>query len=506
MKRHTAARDRAFNDLGLYWEHNWTADGPVSRPHRAAWEEEVASEIEFYVNSIQGEAIIRLGGLIPRPPNANRFFVLNPLGWPRTDFADFAYAGSANIHVRDLTTGNDVPHQIMKLDGARYLRILAPEVPSAGYKVFEIDSGKGTAPNDEAATVSTNGGFTFENDAVKLVIERSGSIRSLIDKQRGNTELAATIDNLKLNDFAAKSDDGEPLRVENRGPVSVTVRARSEAGLDHSTAITLYRDSDRVDIRNELTANFSDVRYWAFSFALSEPVLRTEEVGAVNLNRLKSAGGDYADTHARYDHITVNHFADFTDGSLKKGVTISNPDLAFGKLGHSTVTHLDTATPQLNMLAGGQVDGSWLGIPGQNGNTRFLQRFALRPHGAYDQTAAMKFALEHQNPFVTGAIISKDGGAYPETTYSLLAVSNPDVLLWALKLHEDGLERGLVARLWNISDGAATAEITVTPGLSAASRTTHVETDIETVPLTGTGAMPAAFAHQQMQTYRLILQ
>ena len=98
-------------------------------------------------------------------------------------------------------------------------------------------------------------------------------------------------------------------------------------------------------------------------------------------------------------------------------MTLSNPDLAFARLGNSTVTTLDTATPQLNMLAGGQVDGSWLGIPAQNGNTHFLQRFALRPHGDYDQAAAMKFALEHQNPFVTGAVISiKDGGVYPETT------------------------------------------------------------------------------------------
>jgi alpha-mannosidase len=505
MKNHTAARDRAFNDLGLYWEHNWTADGPISRTHRAAWEEEIATEIEFYVNSIQGEAIVRLGGLIARPTNANRFFVLNPLGWTRTEFADFGYAGSANIHVRDVTTGKDVPHQIVKLDGARFLRILAREIPSAGYKVFQIDSGEGAAPRDEAATFSNDGGSTFENDAVKLVIERSGAIRSFVDKRRGHIELAATIDNLKLNDFATNSDDGEPLRVENRGPVSLTVRARSEAGLDHSTAITLYRDSDRVDIRNEINANFSDVRYWTFSFALSEPALHTEEVGAVNLNRLKSAGGDYADTHARYDHITVNHFADFTDGSGRKGITLSNPDLAFAKLGHSTVTNLDTATPQLNMLAGGQADGSWLGIPGQNGNTRFLQRFALRAHGAYDQAAAMKFALEHQNPLVTGAVLSKEVGAYPETTYSLLAVSNPEVLLWALKLHEDGLEQGLVARLWNISDAPATAEIAVTPGLSAAHRTTHVETDIEPVPLTGAGALPAAFARQQMQTYRLKL-
>ncbi len=506
LTNHFAARDRAFNDLGIFWEHNWTADGPVSRPQRAAWEEMVVSEIEYYVNSIQGEAAIRLGGMIPRPEKANRFFVLNPLGWARTGAADFAYTGSTNIHVCDLTSGKDVSHQIVKLDGARYLRILASDVPSAGYKVFEIQSGPGPAPTDAAASVSGEGSSIFENDAVKLVIERDGAIRSFVDKKRGNPELAATIGDLKLNDFAAKSDDGEPLRVENAGPVSVTVRARSEAGLPHTTAITLYRGSDRVDIRNELNANFSDVRYWAFSFALSEPSLRTEEVGAINLNKLKSNGGDYADTHARYDHITVNHFADFTDGSGKKGVTISNPDLAFARLGNSSITKLDPTTPQLNMLAGGQVDGSWLGIQGQNGNTHFLQRFALRPHGDYDQAAAMKFALEHQNPFVTGAVISeKGGGVYPETHYSLLTVNNPSVLLWAVKAHDDGIEKGLVARLWNMAETNATARIICPSGLAAAHRTTHIETDIEAVPLIETGVMPATFSRQQIQTYRLIM-
>jgi alpha-mannosidase len=334
------------------------------------------------------------------------------------------------------------------------------------------------------------------------VVERDGAIRSFTDKQRGDTELAATLGGLKLNDFAADSDAGEPLRVEHRGPVSVTLLARSHAGLPHSTAITLYRGSDRVDIRNELQANFGDVRHWAFSFALNQPSVWTEEVGAVILNRPQSAGGDYADTHARYDYITVNHFADITDGSGTKGVTVSNPDLAFARLGHSTATHLDTTTPQLHLLAGGQVDGPNLGIRGQNGNTRFLQRFALRPHGGYHPAVAMKFALEHQNPFVTGALTGSGSGAYPETTHSLLRVSNPDVLLWALKPHEDGIEHGLVARLWNLSDKPANTEVFLALAISGAYRTTHIETDIEAVPLTAAGTLPATFTRQQIQTYR----
>lgn len=504
MKKHIAARDLAFNNLGLYWEHNWTADGPISRAERAAWEEQVVAGIESYVNSVQSEAIVRLGGMISGPADSCRFFVLNPLGWPRTDAADFAYEGLTGIHVRDLANGQDVPHQFVNLNGARHLRILASDVPSAGYKVFEVLSGPGSAFADDAASVSGEGSPVFENDAVKLVVERDGAIRSFTDKRRGHAELGAAIGRLKLNDFAADSDFGEALRVENRGPVSVTVLARSGAGLDHTTAITLYRGSERVDIRNELQANFSDVRHWAFSFALNEPAVRTEEVGAVNLNKLKSGGGDYADTHARYDYITVNHFADVTDGTGRKGVTISNPDLAFARLGLSTVTNLDTQTPQLHFLAGGQVDGPSLGIPAQNGSTHFLQRFALRPHGGYDQTAAMKFALEHQNPFVTGGIASTNGGVYPEAAQSLLAIDNPSVLLWALKAHDDGVEHGLVARVWNQAKTPGVARFTSSAPLQSAHRLTHIETPIEAAPVRN-GALEATIGALRMETFGLKL-
>ncbi len=157
MDNHIGARDEAFTDLGLFWEHDWTADGPVTRGQRAAWQEKLAANIDYYVNSIYSEGIIRLGGMIPQVGKANRFFVLNPLGWIRTDFADHPYTGSADIHVRDISSGQDIPHQLVKIKGACFLRILAPDVPSTGYKVFEILPGSGTAPTDPAAQVSGTG-------------------------------------------------------------------------------------------------------------------------------------------------------------------------------------------------------------------------------------------------------------------------------------------------------------------------------------------------------------
>jgi len=205
-----------------------------------------------------------------------------------------------------------------------------------------------------------------------------------------------------------------------------------------------------VDVANEIHGNFSDTRYWTFSFAFRDPSVHTEEVGAINLNKLRRDGGDYADTHARYDHVTVNHFADISDGSGRKGVTISNRISPSRGSVEAPVGTLDTATPQLHFLAGGQVDGPALGIPAQHGNQRFLQRFALRPHGGYQAVAAMKFALEHQNPLVTGRVTGSQAGgqpAYPADAHALLTISHPNVLLWALKPHHDGMETGLVARV-----------------------------------------------------------
>jgi alpha-mannosidase len=509
MDNHRTARDSAFTDLGLYWEHNWTADGPVTRGQRAAWQDKLAANIEYYVNSIYAEGIVRLGGLIPKPEAANRIFVLNPLGWTRTEHTDHSYTGTDKIHVRDLSTNKDVAHQIVVVNGIRYLRFLAANVPSAGYKVFEILPGTGSAPVDVAATVSGADNSVIENSALKLVVAPDGAIRSLVDKRRSNIELAASIDGLYINDFAPNADAGEPLQVENAGPVSVTLRARSNAGLPHTTTITLYRDSDRVDIVNEINSNFSNVRHWAFSFNLKAPALHTEEVGGINLNKLEKNGGNYADTHARYDYITVNHFADFSAGDGKRGVTLSNPDLAFAKLGRSTSAALDINTPQLNILAGGQIDGRNLGIRDQNDTTRFLQRFSLRPHGGYDQVGAMKFALEHQNPLVSGSVIfgkdtSPPPAPLPAQQFSLLSMSNPNVLLWAVKPAEDGIAHGIVTRLWNLADAKADGLLKFTNRITSATRTTHVETHLEDIAIALDGSMPVSFGRQQLQTYRIV--
>jgi alpha-mannosidase len=137
----------------------------------------------------------------------------------------------------------------------------------------------------------------------------------------------------------------------------------------------------------------------------------------------------------------------------------------------------------------------------QGGDTHFRQRFALQTHGVYDPVAAMKFALEHQNPLVTGVVTG--GGVYPETFYSLVTISNPNVLLWALKPAEEGIGHGIIARVWNLTANSTSLSLGLSSGpIFSAWHTTHIETRLEGATVTN-GALNADLAANQLKTFLL---
>jgi alpha-mannosidase len=183
------------------------------------------------------------------------------------------------------------------------------------------------------------------------------------------------------------------------------------------------------------------------------------------------------------------------------GITLSSADCAFMKFGGSTPQALDTSTPQLSVLAGGQVDGPKLGIPREGGDTFFTQRFALRSRGRFQAVEAMRFALEHQNPLVTGLV--SGGSSLPEKSFSLLQISNPAVVLWALKCAEAGITNGLVARVWNLSTEPKRFSLTLATGITRGERTTHIETDLADASVVG-GSLSSSASPMQILTYRLV--
>lgn len=493
MNSRIAARDKAMLDLGLYFEHGWTADGFVSRTARANWQRQIEGEITSYADNLHDDAKNQLGTYIARSGSNTRFYVFNSLSWARTDYADYAVGNTNAVNVIDVSTGQQVPSQYVTVDGQTKLRILASNIPSVGYKVFEIRNGAGTSFSN-AAIVSGN---IIENDFYRITVSNTGAITSLIDKTQSNREFVRNINGRTVNDLGGS---GGTLAVENVGAVSVTLRATSASPISHTTLITFIRDTNRIEIRNDITQNFGNVQTWGYSFDINSPDVWHEEVGAVIRAKLLADGGHYSPRNARYDWLTMNHFADMTGGGV--GITLSNADAYYMNLGNSTNLTLDTNTPQFNVLAGGQVDGSGLGILNQGGDSQFMQRFALQTHGAFNQTTAMKFSLEHQNPFVTAEVTGTNSPSYDESSYSFLTISDTDVLLWALKPAEDGISQGVVTRVWNQANSARNYTLSLAPDILTARRITHIETDIANASISG-GNLVASLNANQIQTHRL---
>ncbi len=500
LSSRVAARDQAFLDMGLYFEHDMSANGQYagSTTERIAWQRRLAGEIDSYVDGLvkdvgsQKGAVSLLGGMIPKAADP-RFFVFNPLGQLRTDVADFAYSGALPVHVVDVADGmTEVPSQIVTVGGAQYVRVQAPNVPPVGYKVFEIRPGAGSTFDPSHSPTASAG--LLNNTVYQVTVSNTGAITSILDKTRANREFISSL----ANDVGGGSGT---FSTENVGPVSATlvVSVTTNNSPKRHTRITLYRDSDRIDIKNELEQNLSGWS-WAFNFALSSPDVHHEEVGAVARARKVSGGGNYSDSNAIYDRLTLNHFVDMT-GSGPVGVTLSNADSFFFTLGNSTTSVLDTNTARIRVLGGpGNVSGL---IQNQAGDSYFMQRFALRTHDAYDAVAAMKFALEHQNPLVTGAVTGSSG--YPADTYSYVTVSDPNVLLWALKPADDGISKGVIARLWNLGGSASNFTLSLAPGVQSAEQTTHIETPLGapgSAPVSG-GALHGSANAQQIVTYQL---
>ncbi|MCB9302710.1 MAG: glycoside hydrolase [Lewinellaceae bacterium] len=494
-------REAAWIALGSFWEHNFGLGGCCSGG-RGAWEQGLEQQISGYVDGLFENSLAALATKVENSSSNSRFIAFNALGWVRSSFVDVAYDGGPDIKVVDVHTGLEAPHELFTLNGSQYLRILAENIPSVGYKVYEIRQETGTSYPNAAALQ----GNIFENSFYRLTVTSQGVITSLIDKMNGNQELVAPTNGRYLNDFGQGNAEGGTLTLLHNGPVSATLSCTSPNPLQHTTLITLYAGIDRIDIDNQINDNFGDnIRTYSFSFDFQNPTLRHEELGSVLKAKYISNGGNYAGPGQpiRHDWQTLNHFADI--GTDSRGVVLSNQGAGFMKLGNSSLNFLDENSAQVNVLIGGRMGGSGPGFANQFGQTEFRNSFALRTRSsAFDGSAAMRFALEHQNPLVGRAIDTQDGNLPPDS-FSLLSMSDPNVLLWALKPAEEGVaDGGLILRMWNLDGQGHANTVTFTGEAFNAQRTTHLETDIEPAVIQQ-GKLVATIGQQKMETFRVFL-
>jgi len=493
-------KEKAWLACGMYFEHDWTADGPhITRKQRADWQKKTAFIFNSYVDTLYIRSAKRLAQLIAKTLNSTEsFYVFNALSWQRTDYSDYLYDGPSTISIVDKTNQKEVPFQIITKKEKSYLRILASNIPSLGYKVFEIRNKKAAIGFADNINVTDS---TIENKFYKIRFTAQGVITSLTDKLN-KRECVRPFEQLYLNDLGSGlANDGDKIKIENKGAVSATLVAFSYKPIKHISKLTLFANNDRIEIENYILQNLDakPVTY-SFSLNLSKPDTWHEEAGAILHAKTVAEGGHYADTANRVDWLALNHFTDLSDAD--NGMTISNRDAYFMKTGNSTTTKLDDSSSHLKVLAAGQIDAA-LGMVNQDGDSYFENFLALKPHGgSFNSAAAMRFSLQHQNPMIAQKITG--GSGYDSKQFSLFTVSDTNVMVWALKPAEEGIDKGIIMRVWNLADINKAVTISSISAIVRGFSATHIETDDKAIPVEK-GKLNNIIGHNRIQTFRIFL-
>jgi alpha-mannosidase len=114
----------------------------------------------------------------------------------------------------------------------------------------------------------------------------------------------------------------------------------------------------------------------------------------------------------------------------------------------------------------------------------------------------MRFSLEHQNPLVTGKVSGSKGSYGNE--FSLFTISEPNVLVWSVKPAEEGIDQGIILRVWNTNNKEVDCTISAERQITKVEQITHIETDIESIaPVSG--KVKTNIGHNRIETFRIFL-
>lgn len=467
-----SARDTAFRNMGLFFEHNVGGGGNITNAQRLDFQERMALGIETYVNDLHDAATRELGNLIDGSAGGE-VFAYNPLGFARSEIAKFSYTGSGQIHVVDERTNAEVPSQIIGTGTDRYLQFLATNVPAFGYVKYRVVEGAGKIYPD----VATFDGTTLTSSTYQLAVNERGAITSLIGRTAGNRQWVKETDGRLVNDFG--SGTGRWV-LESSGPVSATIRADISGTLNRTVRITLYAALPRIDIANVVNGSFDSIQTHSFSFNIDRPLVRHEELGVIMKARL-APEGNYSPraTNSLYDWLTINHFADMTSGNGRYGMTLVNHDAYVMRLGNSTTGTLDTTTPRIDVMLGGRIPEISV-IDNQGTDTQITHRFSLVPHAGFGNAIVTRSALSATNPLVTATATGLKTAPLRSSAFSSFVVRGSNVLSWALKPAEEGIGSGVVFHLWN--QGSAAAPISISANqryrVTSTQRTSLIETNV----------------------------
>ncbi|MBP0457804.1 glycoside hydrolase family 38 C-terminal domain-containing protein [Streptomyces montanisoli] len=486
-----------YRAVSLFNEHTWGAGDPWTygcRAHQSGeqqwhWKYGQAVRAHDGALALLERASHRLGSALPRAHGARAsFHVVNTRSRVRTDVVRFFLPESVlpldvPARVADGRTGRALPVAEEKQtnplhrSAGRFLHVTVADVPPLGtvrLDVFPADRRQEPVPHDSPV---------LENEFLAVRVDlRQSRVASVVDKATGtelvNTEAVFGFNGYVYDQYATAggfnhqssktvADDSMHLLAGREvAPAAVLVERTSSAVAETlvyecvppgaarlRTTLTLAHGVARLDIANHLVKPATMTKesaFFAFPFALADPVVRTEASGGV-------AGTDLPLVPGSARHMrAIRRWATLTAGPTAVGWATHDAPL---------VQHGNIAVPYVPYPPSvpGQEPGtlySWVhnniwdtNFPSEQAfEQTFRYSVAVRGDGDPAQPAALGMrTAEPSHPLHAVRAYGPPGGA---PAASLVAVDRPDVRVAGLSAEGTGT---FLIRLQSFADEPVTA-------------------------------------------------
>jgi len=269
--------------------------------------------------------------------------VYNPLAVPRRDAVEatvrFDAKTPASVRVFDPASNSEVPSQILSVETGAIKLLMLVDVPSASFKVYDIQPADAPAPMKSSLSVAND---RMESARYLVKFDAHGDVSSVFDKE-AESELLQAPAGIELldNKFTELWDDkyvdwpaweikwetlnrrpdarlGDPsIKVVERGPVRValeiTRRVRNSTFVQH---ISLTEGGDRLDFDTRVDWKTPGMLVKAvFPLRASSPKA-TYDLGLGTIER--------GNNHENLYEVPGQQWADITDAGGAFGTSILN--------------------------------------------------------------------------------------------------------------------------------------------------------------------------------------
>ena len=478
---------RMWDDLILYAEHTFTSWGGYSRPESEESVRQLATHDHFAidgrerVNAIIDQSLSQLADQIHVPSTA--IIVFNPSSWTRSGLVETDI--DANRVIRAYPDRTEIPVEVLRHQpDYDHVRFMARDVPSLGYRCYQITSRRRPETRVERESEIPPGN-TLENEFYRLEMDPAqGAIKSLFDKQL-NRELVDLSSPYLLNQYiyvaggdetatqlvylrkslplakltVSKAGDGRVVsRRKTAFGQTLTYQARGLHAPSIETEIILYDNEKKIEFINRFHKEpvfNKEAVYFAFPFAVKEPTFSYEiQNGWVDPSRDAWKGSNK-------EWFTVQHWVKVAGPDCAVGlVPVDAPLVTFGDIDRGVWP--EQFEPRSSTVFSWVMNNYWHTDFRRVQMGDYTFRYALTSGRELTPEALTRFGRAVMTPLELGQLISNDKFGNPEAPLtpapaSFLKVDAPNVVVENWKAAEDG--HGTILRLLEIGGREADARL-----------------------------------------------